>query len=252
MIRTRLIPVLALTLVALDAGTAYAQRGSKLPPDIPVTTTIADAASGWFLDVRSDLHGAYVRKVVNKVQQVESALQATPNGYDFMLRTYGTAKGRTVDSDRRVYFDLSEQTEAGGFATPPLDFGAAGEPLPYGLATSLLLVRCSQSGVNMLTLVEGQSAQCSGSFRFRALDGSWYRLAFNPENVPGVDRIAVTCAAADSGGCKVWTLTPAGTTVTGDDPNAKNQSVLLNIDSGGNVLATGGRYNVSFSLTIAR
>lgn len=252
MIRTRLTTALTLVVFALGAGTASAQRGGKLPSDIPVTTTIADAGSGWYLQTRSDLHGAYVKTVVNKVTQVQSSLVATPNGYDFMLTTYYTQKGKTLDSDRRVFFDLSEQTGTGAFATPALGVGAAGEALPYGLATALLTVKCSQDGINVVTMAEGQVAYCTGSFRFRAPSGSWYRLAFNPENVPGVDRVAVTCASADNSGCKVWTLTPSGGIVTGDDPNPKNQTVLLSIDSAGTVLATGGRYNVSFAITVAR
>lgn len=68
--------------------------------------------------------------------------------------------------------------------------------------------------------------------------------------MPGVDPVAVTCTAVGSDGCKRWTLTPSGTTVTGEDPNVKNQTTLLHIDSSGTVLATGGHYNVSFSITI--
>lgn len=250
MIRTRPVPALALAALIVCTGTVGAQ--GKLPPDIPVTTTIADVANGWYLHVRSDRQGAYVRKMVNKVKQVESALVATPHGYDFMLTTYYSSKGSLVDSSRTVFFDLSEQTAAGSFNTPALGTGAAGEPLPYGLATAHIAVKCSQSGINMVKLAEGQSAVCTGSFRFRARDNNWYRLAFNPENVPGVDPINVTCEIADNSGCKVWTLAPTGWTLTGDNPNVSNRSTLLRIDSSGTVLAVGGNYNISFSITIAR
>lgn len=251
MIRMRLFTALALIAWVLGGGTADAQR-SKSSADIPVTTTIADAASGWYLQVGSDLQGAYAQKVVKNVTQVQSTLVATFNGYDFFLTTYYSSKGQLVDSDRYVFFDLTEQTATGSFATPPLGVGSGGEALAYGLATAHLAVKCSQSGINMLNMAAGQTALCTGTFRFRALDSNWYRLAFNPENVPGVDPVAVTCTAVDSNGCKLWTLTPSGTTVTGDDPNVKNQTTLLRIDSSGTVLATGGRYNVSFSITVAR
>ncbi|MEX2271836.1 MAG: hypothetical protein WD690_10215 [Vicinamibacterales bacterium] len=79
-----------------------------------------------------------------------------------------------------------------------------------------------------------------------------YDDAFNPTNFAAVDPINVTCEMADGGGCKVWTVTPNGTTLTGGDPNAKNNTTLLHIDSGGTVLAVGGNYNVAFSMTIAR
>jgi hypothetical protein len=249
MIRTLHIPALALALFVTSAATATAQ---KLPPDIPVTTTIADLGlTDWPLQTQSDRKGAYVRKVVNKVKQIESALVATPNGYDFMLTTYYSSKGKLVDSDRKVFYDLREQTAVGSFATPPLGI-ANNEAVPYGTVTTHVAVKCSQSGVDMVKMAAGDVGVCQGTFRFRALDNLWYRLSFNPENFPGVDRVKVACTAADSSGCKVWTLTPDGTTLTYDDPNVKNKTTLVHIDEGGTILAVGGNYNISFSMTIAR
>ena len=62
----------------------------------------------------------------------------------------------------------------------------------------------------------------------------------------------MTCTAADTTGCKVWTISPSGTAVTGTDPNPKGLNKLLLIDSAGTVLAEGGDYYSSFSITVAR
>jgi len=112
-------------------------------------------------------------------------------------------------------------------------------------------VGCSSVNLNMLLLTAGQTASCPGSFRFLAPNGHWYRLAFNKDNYPEVDQIAVTCTAADTAGCKVWTLGPSGPP-TLSDPNPKNRTRLLEIDDDGFVLALGGTYFVSFSITLVR
>jgi hypothetical protein len=57
---------------------------------------------------------------------------------------------------------------------------------------------------------------------------------------------------ADATGCKVWTVTPSGTTTTGTDPNPKNYTKLLHINETGDILAEGGDYYLSFSITFAR
>ncbi len=65
----------------------------------------------------------------------------------------------------------------------------------------------------------------------------------------------MTCIGAiaePATGCKTWSIAPAGTTLRGTDPNPKNHTKLLEIDEGGNVIAEGGTYYVSFSMTITR
>jgi hypothetical protein len=114
-----------------------------------------------------------------------------------------------------------------------------------------LKVGCSNANVDLLRLTAGQTASCPGSFRFFAPDERWYRLGFNQDNYPEVDQIAITCNSADATGCKVWTLRPSGPPTLGD-PNPKNRTRLLEIDDSGNVVALGGTYYVSFSITLAR
>ena len=108
-------------------------------------------------------------------------------------------------------------------------------------------------GVDMTSMAVGMTVACPGVFRFQAPNGLWYRLGFQPENYPEVNRMNVTCLSADSGGCKQWTVTPEGTTTTGSDPNPKNVNKLLQIDPvSENVLADLGDYFVSFYITLVR
>ena len=233
----------------LSAPAAYAQ--GKLPPDIRVTMTIADIAGEHPLRVGSDFQGAYVTKIVNKVKQVESVLMATPNGYDFMLTTYYTAKGNYVASNRTVFVDLREQVRQGTIATPSLGTDG-GQLVPYGQVTSHVAVKCSRVNVDVTRMAEGATVECPGSLRFRAPNNSWYRLSFQPDNYATVDRLNVTCTSADATGCRVWTITPAGAALTGLDPNPKNLTTLLLIDGAGTVMGVGGDFLVSLSMTVAR
>jgi hypothetical protein len=228
--------VLSATLAAAPA--AYAQR---LPPDIKVTTTIADMAGEQPLRIGSDLQGAYVTKVVSKVMQVESILQATPNGYDFMLSTYYTSKGSILASNRTVFVDLRDQVRVGTIATPALGY-VDGAPVLYGRVTAQFSAKCSRVNVDVTKMAEGATIECPGALRFRAPNNSWYRLSFQPDNYAAVDRINVTCTTADATGCRVWMLTPAGTGLT----------TLLSIDSAGTVVGVGGDFLVSYSVTVAR
>ena len=94
---------------------------------------------------------------------------------------------------------------------------------------------------------------CPGSFRFEAPNGRSYRFSFQPANFPEVNRMKFTCLGSDSIGCKLWTLTPSGTTDTGADPNPKNLNKLVEIDPGTDqVIADLGNYYISFNITIAR
>ena len=243
------------TLIVLGLTAAGVSRLTAASPrsvDIPVTTTIADLAADSPLRVQSDRQGAYLTSTVRKVVQVQSVLLSNPNGQDWSLTTFYSSKGGFADSNRTVFFDLREQVSAGSFSTPPLAFDANGAPVEFGWVTAHLIAKCSQVNVDMIKMPVGAVALCPGSFRFRSPNGEWYRFSFQPENFPGVDRFKVTCVGADVTGCKVWTVSPSGTVMTGGDPNPKSLNKLLLITDQGEILAEGGNYYLSFSVTVAR
>jgi len=224
------LTVVSLTMVwtrGIDRVSAAQNR------TIPVTTTIADFQNASPLRVGSDGLGAYVT-----TRQVTSEIQG-PTG-DWIMVTYSGP--RFTPSNRTVFFDLTEPASPNNPAPPFLT----------SVVQSQLIATCHKVNIAFLQIPVGTTVQCPGAFRFQAPNGLWYRLGFQPDNFPEVQRMNVTCNAADSGGCKLWTITPSGTTLT-TDPNPKNLNKLLQIDPGSDaVLADLGDYYISFSITVAR
>jgi len=245
------VAVGSLSTLAEGPNAGAPKPGPVKPTEFQVMTVIANEGGSHALSIQSDNQGPYVTKTVNRAVQVTSVINQNASGSDWTLTTYYTAKGGYVASDRSVFFDLSEQVAPGSFATPDMDATSPGMT-EYGRVSSFLQTRCSMNNIDMLTIPVGSTAVCPGALRFLAPNGQWYRLAFQPANYPDVDPFHVTCNAADATGCKTWTITPSGTTVTGDDPNPKGSNKLLLVDSGGGVLAEGGDYLTSFSITVAR
>lgn len=243
------------TLIVVGLAVGAVSRLTTASPrsiDVPVTTTIADIVAGSPLGIESDRQGAYLTSTVRKVAQVQSTLLSNSTGHDWSLTTYYSSKGGFADSNRTVFFDLREQVNAGSFSTPSLGTDTNGAPVEFGWVTAHLISKCSGVNVDMIKMPNGAAALCPGSFRFRSPNGQWYRFSFQPENYPDVDRFKVTCVAADSTGCKVWTISPSGTVITADDPNPKSLNKLLLITDQGEILAEGGNYYLSFSITVTR
>jgi hypothetical protein len=236
--RPHLITAATLTLALLSASGPDA-RAAKPAPDVPVHVMLADSANGALLRVGSD---ADPLDGYSPSSQVASVIQPRPTGSDWLFTTFYNKRG-AVTWTRGARIDLTEQDEASGFPTP------LGGPTTVAVHFK---VGCSEFGVDMLRLGAGQAVTCPGGFRFLApTSGRWYRLAFNPNNYPEVSPLIVTCTSAGSAGCTMWTITPSGSP-TAADPNPKNLGRLLEIDDSGIVLALGGTYFASFSITLRR
>jgi hypothetical protein len=201
------------------------------PGSTLVTATIANTQNGYLLRVESDSQGNYVTTKLTS---------SSISGGDWILDT-SSNPART--SMRTVFFDLTEPVSP---TNPPPPFQTA-------YVQSHLLSACSKVNLSFLQIPAGTTVQCPGAFRFLAPNGLTYRLGFQPNNYPEVNPMNVTCNAADSGGCKLWTIWPSGTTVTATDPLPKNRNKLLQIDPGSDVvLADLGDYYISFLITLAR
>jgi hypothetical protein len=208
-------------------------HSSAAGSDTLVTTTIADSQNGNPFRVESDLKGSYVN-----TKLIQSLIQGSPG--DWILTTYGP---NSAPSNRTVFFDLTE----------PVSSSNPVPPFETAYVQSHLIAKCHLVNVGFLQIPAGTTVQCPGSFRFQAPNGLWYRLGFQPNNYPGVNPMNVTCNTADAGGCKLWTITPSGTTLTGTDPNPKNINKLLQIDPKTDAaIADLGDYYISFSITVAR
>lgn len=236
--------------VGLSGAVLVAQKNTSTT--IQVTSSIADlGATGYPLLVQSDRKGTYVTQVVKRTKQVESILIQGRYGTDWSLTTYYVERGAYQASARTVFFDLGELVTEGGFVTPVLGT-EAGLPVARGQVTAHLITKCSVANIDMLKIAPGATVSCPGSLRFRSPDGEWYRLSFQPDNYPQVDRFGVTCTRGDDTGCREWTIATGATTVTGSDPNVKSLNTLLLIDDGGTILAQGGDYRLSFGITVTR
>lgn len=209
--------------------------GPVKPTNTPVTTTIDNSVNGYQVRVESDFKGSYV-----STSQVSSLIDTLG---DWSLTTYSTSRRGFTASTRSVFFDLTEPVAS----TNPLP------PMQSGYVQAHLIAKCHLVNTGFLQIPAGSSVQCPGSFRFQASNGLWYRFSFQPENFPEVDRMNVTCDAADAAGCRLWTITPGGTAITATDPNPKNVNKLVQIDpSRDTVLADLGDYYLSFRIRVAR
>lgn len=228
---------LAVALVA--TATLSASAAGKVPADVKVITMIADKGpTSVNLRVGSDGQGAYPGTDPN----IKSVIASNMQGNFWILTTYYTSKGKTAG--RTVFFDLSEPA-GDNLALPPI----------VDQAPALLVANCYKAvpAVNMLTMTAGQVNDCPGGFRFQAQNTLWYRLSFQPDNFPGVDRLKVACVTSDSAGCKTWTISANGTPL-GTDPNPKSKNRLVQIDPGSDAVIRDdfGYYYISFSIDVSR
>jgi hypothetical protein len=149
-----------------------------------------------------------VSTVVKNVRQVDSILIHDQYGTDWSLTTYYVLRNSYVASDRPVFFNLAEQVQAGGFASPILGT-AEGLPVERGYVTSHLTTKCSVDNIDMLAMASGATVLCPGSLRFRAPDGQWYRFSFQPNNFERSEKFSVTCTRRDTTGCREWRIARA-------------------------------------------
>ena len=240
-------------VLAMAGGFGLAATGNKVwaagkpPGDVKVTVEIADfvvdsLGNNVALRVASDGLGLYPGDP-NVTSQI------TPNslGSFWSLTTYYSSRNTLKASTRRVWFDLTEPVP-GQNPTPPAP------PVSVGLLQASLIANCYQDGVDLLTMGQNAVAYCRGLFRFQAPNGTWYRLAFQPQNYTETDKMQVSCTASSGGACSRWTISP--NTVNPRftiDATPKSLVRLVEIDSAGSVLNDAlGNYYVSFSMKIAR
>jgi hypothetical protein len=207
---------------------------AKASGDTPVTTTIADSLNAFPLRVESDHLGPYTN-----TSPTQSLIQGIG---DWEMTTY-TVKNTVVPGNRAVFFDLTEPVAAGNPAPP----------IQTATVQAHLIAKCHVVGINVLNIAQGTTVSCPGDFRFDLSNGTAYRLSYAPNNFPEVNYMDITCLAADSTGCRQWTIATDGKTLTGSDPNPKGVQKLLQINpSTDAILADMGDYYISFSISLAR
>jgi len=194
----------SILLVAFTVIGAIAFAG-KPASNLPVTTYLSDFdASNVPYDVFSDSGGAYQ----NGIAGVGSYLNA--NGYNRI--TWGDWVLNLFNSPSR----LVAVTLSTANAVQPGDPGYTVPADPPYWGTQFLAMhmenKCTEDGLDMLTMKPGDRFTCNTLFRFPSTDKTFYRLdmgtfdRFYPE--PETDRVQVSCNLADAGGCKDWFIDP--------------------------------------------
>jgi hypothetical protein len=171
----------------------------------------ANISSPGALNEQRDCAGSTARGRWNA--QVErgdaNVLQGRPTGTDWLMSTYGAVY--KAPTNRTVLIDLTEPVSPTN-PTPPISVAQV---------QAFLAAKCSDVNIDMSAIPFGGTLQCPGAFHFQGPRNNWYRLSFRPEIYPEVNDINVTCNQTDSQGCKLWTISPNGTYLTGTDPHPK-------------------------------
>jgi hypothetical protein len=156
------------------------------------------------MQVQSDGAGGY-RTVIKKGNKlsVESVIQGIG---DWVLDT-GASPSRNVFLDFSL--PIAGSGPNGGNPTPPFT---------TALVQPKLSTRCSQYGVNMLSMAGGETESCPMVIGFLyPIGGSdHYRIHMTPDNrsffpYPETDNADVTCSGVDANSaCNQWRIEPNG------------------------------------------
>jgi hypothetical protein len=220
---------------------------TKPVTNISVTTYLSDfTAAGVPYYVFSDGGGAYQDKVAG----VGSYLNA--NGYnritwgDWVLDLFNS-------TSRQVAVTLSTAN-----AVQPGDPGytAPANPPYWGTKWWSMHMenKCTEDGLNMLTMKPGDKFTCNTLFRFPSTTKSFYRLdmgtydRFYPE--PETQRVQVSCnSSANDGDCNDWFLDPIPV-VNPDGSTSPGQArARLNYGSG---FGNEGDFYLTFHIHVTR
>jgi hypothetical protein len=235
-----LISILLLTLIS-----NFAIAAGKPPKavDIPVTQEIFDADGNSVpYYIQSDGLGVYTHTLVTskgKTTGTNSILMSNvcgglTNG-DRLLET-------TTDAVRKVKVTL-DQTNAiqpgdPNYLVPAQFFGTI-------TSTVRFMNKCTcGAGQNMYTMPANTQIYCPMHVRMNAPN---YRLDMGAAGETETEFVKIFCLAADSSGCKEWTIDPIDN--PGDTTNpGKTRGRLVDLNTNQNL----GNYYVTFHLHITR
>jgi hypothetical protein len=245
--------VLIIALLACFGATVLVTAGTG---DVPVTSTIKDyvdvidagtgAAQRLPMQIQSDGAGAYKNST-----SVTSRIQGIG---DWELDTGVNIKSPT----RKVFLDFSKPIPA---SAP--NGGAPVAPFTSGLVRPRFISKCSQYGVNLLTLVNGQTVRCpmTVGFYYPAGSTTHYRVHMTPDEgsvfpYPSTDYVNVTCTAANANAqCTRWHFEPnaaKGGCVTADCSVKQNVVKLVKVVTakGQTTESDQGNFYMSFSTDV--
>jgi hypothetical protein len=225
---------------ALLTTQAATKGGGKLQ-NIAVTTTISDVAQGSAGEIASDGQGAYT----NGASSVVSIL--TTNGYNGIA--YGDWQFDTRSSTARsVGHGFYADDEIA--VNPPLFTVPANPPyLGQQNFPSRLQVECTFVNKSMLAMAANSTITCGMLNDWVVSSTVTNDLHMAPTlttTIPEATDIQIVCNAADSVGCKDWTLEPL-------PQGSIGRLVQVVTDRGNKVTKTDeGDFNVRFLIHVTR
>jgi hypothetical protein len=231
-----LISILLLTLVS---NSAIAGKPVK---DIPITQEISDVdVNSVPYYIQSDGLGIYTHTLVTsrgKTTGTNSVLMTNVCGG----LTYGDRLLETTTDSRKVKVTL-DQTNAiqpgdPNYVVPAQFFGTI-------TSTVRFMNKCTcGAGQNMYTMPADTEIYCPMHIRMNSVN---YRLDMGTAGETETEFVRIYCIAADSAGCKEWTLDPISD--PGDTTNpGRTRARLVDLNTNENL----GNYYMTFHLHVLR
>jgi hypothetical protein len=227
------------TVLALALSVSASALAQKLPPNVPVVTTIADAdhSIAPTLHIQSDGGGGYVHS-----RTVESQIQGIG---DWELTT------NTRTPTRGVYLSFAEPIPGTG--------PNGGNPIapPDGDYFLRIIAKCHNYGNNMFSLGGGATMTCPIHPTFDD-NGQSYAIIMNPVTTqyPDTEDAIITCLATDSANkCREWRIEPSGTYLTGTgevDKGSVGKLVKVVTVKGKTVHEVQGNFYFSFAINLVK
>jgi len=187
-----LSPLTAIAFLFALAATSFMLQpeanAGKPPSDVPVTTTIDGLGVDTLptLRVQSDQLGAYKTIGSGKSVSLQSIIQGIGDWELDMLNFNSSPQ-------RKVLIDLRDPVPGSGpnGGAPINPFGTTG----YQMVRARFISKCSQNGINYLTMQTNTPYFCPMALSFDDANGARYRLAENPVNFSETNWVQVTCLA---------------------------------------------------------
>ena len=240
--------LLVVLLIALGASSFILEsaKAGKPPtsPVINVTSTIEGLGinTSPTLRVQSDQLGSYQTITSGKTTLLQSVIQSLGDWELDMLNF-------TSSAQRKILIDLGDPVPTSGpnGSAPINPFGATG----YQVVRARFISKCSEYGLNFLTMLPNTLYYCPLAIRFDDAAGIQYRLVQNPNNFAESNLVQVTCMTTDSASkCNQWKIEPSAMQLDGE---RKNVAQLLKLTtSRQNPETDQGDFYLSFTIHVTK
>lgn len=239
----RLLILISILCFTFISNFAIAAGKPPKPVDIPITQDISDTdINSVPYNIQSDGLGVYTHTLVTSKGKttgtnsvlMENVCGGLYNG-DRLLET-------TTDAVRKIKVTLNQsdaiQPGDPNYLVPAQFFGTIN-------GTARFMNKCTcGAGLSMYTMPANTQIYCPMHVRMNAVN---YRLEMGAAGETETEFVKIFCNAADSSGCKEWTIDPISN--PGDTTNpGKTRARLSDLNTNENL----GDYYVTFHVHVTR